>query len=58
MRRALWSGLRSAFGKALPERPGLKLVYQDMDGDMLLLQPDEPWAPFVSTARLLRISCK
>jgi hypothetical protein len=58
MRRALWNGLQRAYGKSLPEGTGLKLVYQDSDGDFILLQPDEPWSHFLSNARRVIISCR
>jgi hypothetical protein len=58
LRRALWRGLRDAYGPALPERAGLKLVYQDGEGDLLLLLPDLPWPHFLATARRVIVSCK
>ena len=56
--RLLWQGLRAAYGAALPQHAGLKLVYQDGEGDMLLLLPDQPWAHFLATVRRVIIFCK
>ena len=56
--RSLWNGLRQAYGKSLPETTGLKVVYQDLDGDYILLRPEEPWVHFLSNARRVIISCQ
>lgn len=36
----------------------MRLVYQDSDGDWLLLQPEAPWLLFTRTVRKLVISCQ
>ena len=56
--RALWAGLREDYGQALPEGLSLRLVYEDGEGDFVMLQPDEPWATFLSSARRVIISCQ
>ena len=56
--RSLWTTIRSAYSARLPRDMDLKLVYQDADGDLLLLQPDEPWQPFVASTRRIVVSCK
>ena len=35
-----------------------RLVYQDSDGDWLLLQPQAPWQVFTRTVRKLVVTCK
>lgn len=42
----------------LPGGAQARLVYQDSDGDWLLLQPEAPWQLFQRTVRKLVISCR
>lgn len=42
----------------LPGGAQPRLVYQDSDGDWLLLQPEAPWQLFQRTVRKLVISCR
>ena len=56
--RELWSGLRHQYGGALPSGPDLTLVYQDAEGDIMLLLPDVPWSHFLQAARRVFITCK
>jgi hypothetical protein len=58
MCRALWAGLRQDYGQALPNGLSLRLVYEDGEGDFVMLQPDEPWATFLSSVRRVIISCQ
>ena len=55
--RALWDSLREDYGQSLPEGLQLRLVYEDGEGDLGRLQPDEPWPAFLSSARRVIISC-
>lgn len=50
----------SLFGLAdkLPGGTRARLVYQDSDGDWLLLQPEAPWRVFQRTVRKLVVSCR
>lgn len=54
----LVGALHLVFGERLPKKAGLRLVYQDIDGDWLLLLPDVPWPLFLSTVRRLLITYK
>lgn len=54
----LVASLQAAFADKLPRKPGMRLVYQDMDGDWLLLLPDVPWRLFASTVRRLLVTYK
>ena len=55
--RALRDSLREDYGQSLPEGLQLRLVYEDGEGDLVMLQPDEPWPAFLSSARRVIISC-
>ena len=54
--RDLWLGLGAKFHARLPQETSLKIVYQDDEGDLVLLMPDEPWTRFVRVARRLILS--
>lgn len=52
----LWEAVRSQFADQLPSDRRSRLVYQDVDGDWLLLQPEAPWHIFAQTVRKLVIT--
>lgn len=57
----LLEAVRTRFADRMPGgESGAKarLVYQDVEGDWLLLQPEAPWPIFLRTVRKLVISCR
>ena len=52
--RDLWLTMRSAYSARLPKGE-LKLIYQDVDDDMMQYQ-DEPWEHFKAMARRIYLS--
>ncbi len=54
----LLTALQAAFGERLPKKAGMRLVYQDADGDWLLLLPDVPWQLFAGSVRRLLVTFK
>ena len=58
LRSQLQAAIKEAWGSSLPAGiTAMKLVYQDTDGDLLLLQPSEPWPGIVSSARRVIVTC-
>ena len=53
--RDLWLTIRSAYSARLP-KGDLKLIYRDVDNDLMQLQPDEPWDNFKLVTRSLFLS--
>ncbi|KAI3428785.1 hypothetical protein D9Q98_007605 [Chlorella vulgaris] len=51
----LWEAVRSSFSDKLPSGKA-RLVYQDADGDWLLLQPEAPWHLFTRSVRKLVVT--
>ncbi|GAB4814059.1 hypothetical protein N2152v2_001105 [Parachlorella kessleri] len=54
----LLTAIQAAFGERLPRKAGMRLVYQDADGDWLLLLPDVPWQLFAGSVRRLLVTYK
>lgn len=56
--RQLMSAIRESWGSTLPAIVDLKMIYEDFDGDFLLLQPTELWPSIASHIRRLIICCR
>lgn len=53
----LWRAIRSSFAAHIPGGSKARLVYQDAEGDWLLLQPNGPWHYFCGSIKRLLVAC-
>ena len=54
----LWAAIRSSFSAHIPGDAEARLVFQDLEGDWLLLQRGVPWELFTSSAKRLLVCNK
>lgn len=55
---ALIETVKEGWASKLPNTEHFKLVYQDKDGDLLLMQASEPWSAIMADALRIIIACK